>query len=101
MTFMKENQITYQFILVVSPKLDEKDREKALSKVEGWLGVNGAEIAKKDHVGSKELVYAIADQRKGDFWIMDVTSKLPLKLNELNLMLNRESAIIRYLILKK
>jgi ribosomal protein S6 len=97
---MKEKQHSYQMILVLSPKAEDKDKDKVLAKVETWLTANKAKISKKDHTGNKELVYEIAKGRKGDFWVLDVVSELPLKLNELNLFLNREVNVIRYLILK-
>ena len=52
-------------------------------------------------MGLKELVYEIGKNSKGDFWTMDLTSESPIKQKDLNLLLNREPNIIRYLILKK
>jgi len=97
---MKGNLHNYQVILVLNPKTEDKDKDKVLAKVESWLGSNKAKIAKKEHTGGKELVYEIAKGRKGDFWVLDVEAEAPLKLNELNLYLNREVSVIRYLILK-
>ena len=98
---MKDNTIKYQMVLVLAPKTEEKDREKILAKVESWLGDHTGKIAKKDHWGMKDLVYKIVGNTKGDFWILDVEATKPVKLNELNLFLNREVNVIRYLILKK
>ena len=98
---MKANKQNYQAILVLNPKTEDKEKEKILTKVATWLETNKAEIAKKDHVGSKELVYDIAGNRKGDFWVLEIEGEVPLKLTELNLYLNREANVIRYLILKK
>jgi ribosomal protein S6 len=97
---MKDNLNKYQLILVLNTKSEDKDKDKVLAKVESWLGANKAKLAKKEHTGNKDLVYEIAKSRKGDFWILDVEAELPLKLNELNLFLNREVNVIRYLILK-
>jgi ribosomal protein S6 len=97
---MKDNQHNYQFILVLSPKTEDKEREKTLTKIESWLQSNKADIAKKEHTGSKDLVYAIKGLRKGDFWMLDIKCLVPLNLKELNLLLNREVNVIRYLILK-
>jgi len=97
---MKEKLHIYQMILVLNPKTEDKDKDKVLAKVESWLGVNKAEVTKKEHTGNKDLVYEIAKSRKGDFWVLDVASEYPLKLNEMNLFLNREINVIRYLILK-
>jgi ribosomal protein S6 len=97
---MKDNQHKYQIILVLNTKSEDKDKDKILEKIESWLGVNKAKIVKKEHTGVKELVYEIAKSRKGDFWLLDVEAGSPLKLNEINLFLNREINVMRYLILK-
>ena len=98
---MKDNKHNYQFVLVVSPKAEDKDKEKIFKKIDTWLEDNSAKMDKKDHVGNKELVYEIAGFRKGDFWVCDVAGEKPIKLTDLNLFLNRETNVIRYLILKK
>jgi ribosomal protein S6 len=97
---MKDNQHNYQIILVLNTKSEDKDKDKVLAKVESWLDVNKAKVTKKEHTGVKELVYEIAKSRKGDFWMLDVGAGAPLKLNEINLFLNREANVMRYLILK-
>jgi len=96
---MKGNKYQYQIILVLSPKTE--DKEKVLAKAYSWLESNKVEISNKDHMGLKDLVYEIKDNNKGDFWVLDVDSKEPLKIKEFNLLLDREVNVIRYLILKK
>jgi len=71
-----------------------------LAKVTDWLEKYEVEST-SDHMGQKDLAYEINKNFKGDFWVYNLTSKSPLKLKEFNLLLNRESNIIRYLILKK
>ena len=95
---MKGNKYQYQIILVLSPKTE--DKEKVLSKAYSWLESNKAEISNKDHMGLKDLAYEIKDNNKGDFWVLNVNSKEPLKIKEFNLLLDREVNVIRYLILK-
>jgi len=97
---MKEKKHNYQLVLVLNPKLE--DKETVFKKVSAWLEGHKVEIEKKDHMGIKELVYEIKGNSKGDFWVLDlVSSTTDIKLNELNVLLNRETNIIRYLILKK
>lgn len=96
---MKEKKHNYQLVLVLNPKLE--DKETVFKKVSAWLDGRDVEVAKKDHMGIKELVYEIKGNSKGDFWVFDLISLATLKLNELNVLLNRENNIIRYLILKK
>ena len=98
---MKDNTNKYQMVLVFAPKTEEKDREKILKKVDAWLDEHTGKVVKRDHWGMKDLVYKIVGNTKGDFWILDVEATKPVKLNELNLFLNREVNVIRYLILKK
>lgn len=95
---MKESKYHYQLVVVLAPKTENK--EKVLAKVTDWLKKNKIEQL-ENHMGLKELVYEVDKNTKGDFWVYDLTSESPIKLNEFNLMLNRESNIIRYLILKK
>ncbi len=95
---MKGNKYQYQIILVLSPKTE--DKEKVLAKAYSWLEANNAEISNKDHMGLKDLAYEIKKQDKGDFWVLDINSKEPLKIKDFNLLLDRETNIIRYLILK-
>ncbi|MEI8068097.1 MAG: 30S ribosomal protein S6 [Candidatus Shapirobacteria bacterium] len=96
---MKGNKNKYQMVLVLNPKTEEK--EKTLDKLYSWIESNESEIVNKDNLGLKELSYEINGNSKGDFWVLDVESVKPLKLKEFNLLLNRETKIIRYLILKK
>ena len=96
---MKEKTYKYQLVVVLNPKTDDKD--KVFKKVSTWLEAKEVKIDKKDHLGIKELVYEIEKNTKGDFWVMDLVSVNPLKLSEFNVLLNRETNIIRYLILKK
>ena len=95
---MKGNKNQYQLILVLNPKVE--DKENILKKITTWLETKKVEF-NQVHLGLKELAYEIQKNSKGDFWSLDVSSQLPIKLKEFNLLLNRESNIIRYLILKK
>jgi ribosomal protein S6 len=95
---MKGNKSSYQLIVVLGPKTENK--EKVLAKVTDWFSKNKIESS-SNHMGLKDLVYEINKETKGDFWVYELTSELPIKLKEFNLLLNRESNIIRYLILKK
>ena len=95
---MKEKKYQYQLVVVLGPKTEDKN--KVLAKVTDWLEKNKIKST-EDHMGLKELAYEIDKNSKGDFWVYELTSESPIKLKEFNLLLNRESNIIRYLILKK
>jgi len=89
----------YEVTVVFAPKTEEKAVETVFFKLESmWIA---ATIDKKDHLGSKELSYAIKGHKKGDFWTLTFSADKTLKLNEVNLFLNREPCVIRYLVIKK
>lgn len=96
---MKGKKYQYQVILVLNPKTE--DKEKVLEKASSWLESKKAKILEKDHMGLKDLAYEIQKHNKGDFWVFEVESEETLKIKDFNVLLDRETNIIRYLILKK
>lgn len=98
---MKDNKYKYQIVVVLNPKIEEKEKDALIKKVTSQIEETQSEIVKKDHMGPKDLAYEIAGFNKGDFWVFDTESDKPMKNTELNLFLNRETKVIRYLILKK
>ena len=83
-----------------SPKADDKTRQPVFDKITKWFEDAKASVITKDHIGTKSLVYQIKDFDKADFWQLDVEADKPIKLADLNVFLNRELQVIRYLVLK-
>jgi len=98
---MSAKKFQYQTIVVLNSRLEEKQRDKSLEKIEEWAKEAGAEEIKKTHFGIKDLVYKVKKEDRGDFWIIDLTAQKPMNFKEYNLYLNREVNIIRYLVLKQ
>ena len=92
------SKFMYEVTVVFAPKTKEKTTEMVFSKLEALL--IAANLEKKDHSGPKELVYPMKGNKKGDFWVLTMTCDKSLKLNEVNLFLNREPSVIRYLVIK-
>lgn len=97
---MKDKKIKYEVVVVFAPKTEEKTAEVSFAKVESWLESKNTKIANKEHLGQKELDYQIKNFDKGDFWNLHLESEAPINVNDLNVLLNREVPIIRYLVLK-
>lgn len=97
---MKEKMNSYQMVLVFAPKTGTEAINGVIAKVSTFLSGMQAEISKQNGLGTKELVYDIGGYRKGDFWELTVESAKPIKVNDINIFLNRETSVIRYLILK-
>ena len=98
---MKSNNNAYQLVLVFKAKLPQKDREVILEKITEMVKKQDAEIGTQEDMGSKELAYEIKGQLKGDFLKVEVKTTKEFSYKELNLFLNREAQVIRYLVLKK
>lgn len=98
---MKESNYKYEVIVVLNPKAESKEKEKSIGVIEAKIAEMKFEVENREDMGTKSLAYKIKGLDKGDFWCFHVGGKNPIKLNEFNLFLNRESNIIRYLILKK
>ena len=98
---MKANKKAYEIVVVFGPKTEEKAVNSALNKVEQWLSSKETKITDKNHMGQKTLAYPITGFDKGDFWLLTTEGENPVKINELNVLLNREPSIIRYLVLNK
>ncbi|HPD44682.1 MAG TPA: 30S ribosomal protein S6 [Candidatus Woesebacteria bacterium] len=87
----------YQLVLILEPKLESRDQEALFEKIGEKLG----KIEKKDHLGIKDMRYKIKGWEKGDYWVLEIGEKMCLTMKEINLFLNRETKIIRYLLLKR
>ena len=97
---MKSSKNRYQLVVVLNPKMTDKDREILLDKVKVEMEKEGVKVKKREAMGLKNLSYEIKGFNQGDFWIFDIRGRNGLKLDDLNVFLNREVGIIRYLILK-
>lgn len=94
-------KINYQVIVEFSPKAEEKNKQTVLEKVNQWFEGKQAKVADTVHTGTKQLAYQIQGFEKSDFWELTVEATKPIKLTEVNVFLNREPQVIRYLVLKK
>jgi len=97
---MKESNYKYEVIVVLNPKAESKDKEKTIKLVEDKIAEMDFSIDNRENLGNKELAYKIKSLDKGDFWVFTIGGNKPIKLAEFKLFLNRDTQIIRYLILK-
>jgi ribosomal protein S6 len=97
---MSDKRNEYQLVVVLDPHTDEKGQDSVWAKLTPKFEELGID-AEKEHLGLKDFVYKIKKNAKGDFWVWGLKSKMPIKMNEFNILLNREPKVIRYLMLKK
>ncbi len=90
---------SYEFVVVLDPQLKEKDQDSLLKDIQAKLEKAGGQDVKIDFFGRREFVYPIKKQTQGNYWIFNFWAN-HLKMEEVNLFLNRETKILRYLLLK-
>lgn len=96
---MKDGKIRYEIVVVLAPKAEAK--QSTLDKLSAMIEGQGVTVTGSKSEGIKDLVYEIKKQRKGDFWVVDAEGSKALQLKEINLFLNRDVNVIRYLIIRK
>ncbi|MFA6007428.1 MAG: 30S ribosomal protein S6 [Candidatus Shapirobacteria bacterium] len=97
---MKDSNYKYEVIVVLNPKTESKEKEKTIKAVEDMIAGMSFSVENRENLGTKNLVYKIQGLDKGDFWTFVIGGKNPINSKEFKLFLNRDLAVIRYLILK-
>ena len=76
--------------------LDEDRSKKGLEAVRQILSQFGAEIAKEEPFGDRDLTYEIKKQKKGRFVLMNVNVN-PAKIAEISAQLKLNSDLLKYM----
>lgn len=97
---MKDSNYKYEVIVVLNPKTESKDKEKTIKLIEDRIAGMAFSIDNRENLGNKVLAYKVKGLDKGDFWVFTIGGNKPIRSAEFKLFLNRDAAIIRYLILK-
>lgn len=87
----------YELITVLSPKAEATASEE----VKKLLTQFGWEVTGEENMGSKKLAYQIKKFDKGNYWVWSLATKKAIDHKALDLTLNRNNNIIRYLLIKK
>ncbi len=88
----------YTLVVVTPPAL--KDEKKLLLAVKTELKKAGAGKINLSFWGTREFAYPIKKAKRGRYHFFDFSAGA-FKANELNIFLNREKNIYRYLLLRK
>ena len=76
--------------------LDEDRSKKGLESVRQVLSQFGAEIAKEEPFGDRDLTYEIKKQKKGRFVLMNVNVN-PGKIAEISTQLKLNNDLLKYM----
>jgi len=91
----------YEFIFLIKPRLGGKKRETIFSSLEKEIKNIGGKIKKKEDMGLKRLAFEIKDQAEAVFNVWHIQFEESPDFSSVNLFINREEEIIRYLFLRK
>lgn len=87
----------YDLVLVVKSSLTEKEREKFLESVKGWL--KNTKIVKEEAWGQKPLAYKIKKEISGYYHKFELEAeKIPAELEK---KLLTQDNVLRHLLLRK
>lgn len=76
--------------------LDEERSKKGLETVRQVLSTFGAEIAKEEPFGDRDLTYEIKKQKKGRFVLMNVNAN-PAKIADISAQFKLNNDLLKYM----
>ena len=90
----------YELALVLSPDLNDQEREESLKLVEKIVKQLGGEVNKREEGGKKMLAYSINNKNEGwyYFWLLTLPNEA---VKQLEVKLNVEEGVLRYLLIAK
>jgi len=91
----------YEFVFLTNPALSGKKKETLFSSLEKEIKNLGGKVEKKEDMGLKRLAFEIKDQKEAAFNVWGLQFKDSFDFSSVNLFINREEEIIRYLFLRK
>lgn len=87
----------YDLVLVFKSSLSEKEREKLLDSIKGWL--KNVKILKDESWGQKPLAYKIKKELSGIYHKMELEAEnIPAEFEK---RLNTNEDILRHLLLRR
>ncbi len=96
----KAKKWKYEFIFILPPNLEKKDQASLLKRVEGEIAKAKGVVDKQNDWGLKTLAYLIKNQAEGQYFVWEVSFAENPLLREVDLFLNREDQMLRYLWIK-
>jgi len=90
---------TYELILVLNPKLADKERETLMEKVYAFVEKEGGKVAEKKTWGKKRLSYPIKKFTEGVYELLTISME-PFMVKAVDKKVKVEENIIRYLLVR-
>ena len=91
--------MNYELMLILSPKLSDKENEKTLKEVKSTIKENGFELADEDIWGARPMAYKIKGYSEGYYVILTFTGEAA-GTQELKRELRIQANLLRHLLVK-
>ena len=93
------NNKKYELIFLISPKMAADKSEVIFSSLKEQIKNIGGKINQQEEMGVRKLAYEIDDKKEAAFFVWQIEFDKSPKISSLNLFINREAGIMRYLFL--
>lgn len=97
MVYFGPSMNTYELTLFLKP--EEKEADKALAKVKGWIEAGKGKVEKVDKWGLKDLAYPVKKLNQG-FFVLLSCSATPEGIASLTRRLRTEPEVVRHLLIR-
>ena len=90
----------YEFVVVVSAKIEEEERAAVVEKAKGYVTRFGGNITEVEEWGKKRLAYEIQHQREGFYYFIqfEADAAAPAEIERRARIMDN---VLRYLIVRK
>lgn len=89
----------YENIMIIDPKSDSKEIERASERVKDVINKSGGEILKEENWGRKKLAYTLNKQKEG-FYVLLLFKAPPSTILELERFYKIFDPVFKFLIVK-
>ena len=90
----------YEMLYIVSPALQETEREELIKKLNSFIVQKGGEIVTENRWGLRTLSYPIKKQSSG-YYVLEYIKLPPEELHSLRYFMQINEGFLRSMILKK
>lgn len=93
-------QNSYELTCLISPSLEETEREKLVEELKQTITQKEGEIANLNPLSEVSLAYPVKDQNRAHMLIIDLKLEAE-KVEELKAELNAKQGLLRFFLIKK
>ena len=87
----------YELMWILSSEETDESQEEIVASIKNNISSSGGEISEFESYGKRKLAYELSGNKDGNYYLSRFEMD-KLKINELNIKLNKENKVLRHLI---